>query len=861
MFKLPSLLQPQLVDGTPPRTKGQLSSYSGFWTGTSSPSRALGRDGLASLVGTPGGVEAKDWEAQAKEITSDMITSEKYKSLALHAEVKLAEALERCERVSPASVSTSGNDKPNRLKTAVCCQLLGEFAELCGPFAGALRSLRDELLNSVYSGFYVSSRGTLVFYQLTWFAVCERLEKEKEVMAEERTKFQAALESQQDVLARIEDQLTAYQRAMSGAQAEAAGMRGQLDAMAVARDGALTEAKTGREELKRARKEWLKTKDEFDAERAAHAGLRAQHAATLLALSATVCEHEAAEEALAQELAAARAECAARVHPNALTGLRDELARERADGAALRIEHAVATRAQSTAMRKREAAEAALVAELEAVRAQCAARVPADTVAALRDELARAHEAGSRAAARAELLSALLLPDPLPQPLTLSVTTDQSAYFITEAEEDGGAGEVAAGDNADARAPLMLSAAGLGVGPAVPRALRWPTGDPVSMEAHDLAATRALVASVWTAKAAHEASGQPRMALASFVWLYFARLCPGAAAREHEDVARHAYSLYHACASHAPDSASVCLFSAVLTGCLAEGAEGDCRAMLSDTLAAFDALPRVSGATGGSADGQADQADQADQAPCVSGSDAAGVLGALFPRRSQLEARRLRDALTGQFGTGAVPLAALADALAAARDDGREPSAFAELLAAQHLEALEAFGDEVGQRVEAALAAEPETLGGEGREADAAARGKEHGAAASESGVDAVGGGASAQQGGPALLSPRSQAPQPQLLTVTLDAVASVLSAVLSPGDAKRCIEALSPAGLPPQAGGSGSGGASSASGAGARPPPARSVDASTLVRVLRASVLLRPAQSVDLAGARAWAQANAAGV
>lgn len=52
-------------------------------------------------------------------------------------------------------------------------------------------------LKSVYSGYYVSERGTLVFDQLTWFAVAERLEREKAVMVEERDKFQQQLSSQQ----------------------------------------------------------------------------------------------------------------------------------------------------------------------------------------------------------------------------------------------------------------------------------------------------------------------------------------------------------------------------------------------------------------------------------------------------------------------------------------------------------------------------------------------------------------------------------------------------------------------------------------------------------------------------------------
>ena len=60
--------------------------------------------------------------------------------------MKLAEALEKCLRVSPPTFTKAGDERPNKLRTAVCCQLLGEFADLCGPFTEVLRTLRDELV-------------------------------------------------------------------------------------------------------------------------------------------------------------------------------------------------------------------------------------------------------------------------------------------------------------------------------------------------------------------------------------------------------------------------------------------------------------------------------------------------------------------------------------------------------------------------------------------------------------------------------------------------------------------------------------------------------------------------------------------
>ena len=61
--------------------------------------------------------------------------------------MKLAEALEKCLRVSPPTFTKAGDERPNKLRTAVCCQLLGEFADLCGPFTEVLRTLRDELVS------------------------------------------------------------------------------------------------------------------------------------------------------------------------------------------------------------------------------------------------------------------------------------------------------------------------------------------------------------------------------------------------------------------------------------------------------------------------------------------------------------------------------------------------------------------------------------------------------------------------------------------------------------------------------------------------------------------------------------------
>ena len=54
------------------------------------------------------------------------------------------------------------------------------------------------MIKSVYSGYYESERGYLQFDQLAWFAVAERLEKEKDIMMQERVLFKKQI-TEQDV--------------------------------------------------------------------------------------------------------------------------------------------------------------------------------------------------------------------------------------------------------------------------------------------------------------------------------------------------------------------------------------------------------------------------------------------------------------------------------------------------------------------------------------------------------------------------------------------------------------------------------------------------------------------------------------
>lgn len=93
------------------------------WPCRAGSARQLNGDDLTATSTASNGLEVKSWERQARDITRDISSSDKYKSLALHAEVKLAESLERCERVCASTFTPAGEAKPNKLKTAVCCQV------------------------------------------------------------------------------------------------------------------------------------------------------------------------------------------------------------------------------------------------------------------------------------------------------------------------------------------------------------------------------------------------------------------------------------------------------------------------------------------------------------------------------------------------------------------------------------------------------------------------------------------------------------------------------------------------------------------------------------------------------------------
>jgi len=78
-----------------------------------------------------------------------------------------------------------------------------------------------------------------------------------------------------------------------------------------------------------------------------------------------------------------------------------------------------------------------------------------------------------------QLLSALAQPESDPKPWQLNLRTEACRYFLTELEADPFAQDQCQGSGAQRP---KLFAAGLGLGPDVPRFLRWDE----QMEVHDV---------------------------------------------------------------------------------------------------------------------------------------------------------------------------------------------------------------------------------------------------------------------------------------------------------------------------------------------------------------------------------------
>lgn len=67
-------------------------------------------------------IRTQSWSAQAHDLAGNSKTRHQL-SAYVYLEVKLAEALDRCDSICPPKASESGEPLPNKLRTAVCCKV------------------------------------------------------------------------------------------------------------------------------------------------------------------------------------------------------------------------------------------------------------------------------------------------------------------------------------------------------------------------------------------------------------------------------------------------------------------------------------------------------------------------------------------------------------------------------------------------------------------------------------------------------------------------------------------------------------------------------------------------------------------
>lgn len=189
------------------------------------------REAPQSLRSTSKHVRTQNWHDQGQDLTHTQ-QPKRQLSVCVQLEVKLAEALDRCDSLSPPQADDAGQIVPNKLRTAVCCkasidkpsmlglhgivlpvgglsscagkisctllskslpQVLTDLCNVSGPWSKVLRKLRDELVRSVYSDYYAMEQQGLQFSQLPYYKAAERLEADNKHLLQEKEAFKKVL--------------------------------------------------------------------------------------------------------------------------------------------------------------------------------------------------------------------------------------------------------------------------------------------------------------------------------------------------------------------------------------------------------------------------------------------------------------------------------------------------------------------------------------------------------------------------------------------------------------------------------------------------------------------------------------------
>ncbi|CAL5225469.1 g8290 [Coccomyxa viridis] len=301
--------------------------------------------------------------------------------------------------------------------------LLKELAQVCPELAISIGRIRDCLGQALYSNYYAAADGTLELRQLPYFTVVERLELEKTNLQqkyEESKKTTAAHEAREHAQ-ELAWQLGEAQRHFSEAQRERDKVKIESEQHLQTVRDAEREAAAAREELKGARKEALRMRNEGNSLRALY----------------DIANVKAAEQsALAEQRTAA---------------LKTQLA-----DVVYTLAEMVPMAELQTAKQEADSARDEL-SELEGRFADMQEeqmRLQQELQAQVHELTAQLKEASVSAAQHLAQVGALLAPEPDPEPVAFETTQKLGCTF----------------------------AVGLGLGPKAPAFLRWP--GKVAMQAY-----------------------------------------------------------------------------------------------------------------------------------------------------------------------------------------------------------------------------------------------------------------------------------------------------------------------------------------------------------------------------------------
>lgn len=484
---------------------------------------------------------ARSWHNQAKVSADDSGAYLKYKSVSVQAEVKLLELLDKClDRQSRLDVASSS---PDKIRTALCCTLLAELADVLGPFKSVISIVQAELVRAIYSQEYSSETGDLMFDQLPWFSVAHKLGVEKERLQKSVVELYNSLEQNQTAMDRIEHQVALYRGLLDSSEAEIRSLRAQIRSSASAEEAAHVESRAAREELKRLRKELLRAKDEMESSRVALLQLQLQQASEAERSQQLVSERNAARLDAEEALAAA----AQRLTVEQSCAMEEALQRSEQQLAVLR---------QELGCLQGQCQELSNQLEAATPRPDWSSFVSEEGQPAVERSRCRAAELLLRDEERRALQSQLLLatalaaPEPQPAPWELVVIAEECNYFVTEAQVQ-----------AQRIQPLEWAEA-LGLSSNVPRLLRWSKR--IELHAVSAAACQQRISTVIQEKRVHDLQGRTSNLLA-FLYDHLRAFSPLDA-----EVVSNCYSFYYSLTQHSATRSRVRAFWLVLTGQLPE---------------------------------------------------------------------------------------------------------------------------------------------------------------------------------------------------------------------------------------------------------------------------------------------------